>query len=88
MARRILLVGGDEFRPAAAGMDRHILEQTGQSTPRVAIIPTAAAHENPALAASNGVRHFTGLGASAYSVDVIQRADAENPPNRGSTGRR
>ena len=79
MARRILLVGGDEFRPSCAGMDRHMLHQTGQSAPRVAIIPTAAARENPALAASNGVRHFTGLGASAYSVDVIHRADAENP---------
>ena len=60
-------------------MDRHILEQTGQAAPRVAIIPTAAAHENPALAASNGVRHFNSLGASAYSVDVVQRSDAENP---------
>ena len=79
MQRRILLVGGDEFRPAAAGMDRRILELTGQAAPRVAIIPTAAAHENPQLAASNGVRHFSGLGASASSVDVIQRADAENP---------
>ena len=78
LARRILLVGGDEFRPAAVGMDRRILEQTGQATPRVAIIPTAAAHENPQLAASNGVRHFSGLGASAYSVDVIRRSDAEN----------
>ena len=79
MARRILLVGGDEFRPSGVGMDRRMLHQTGQSTPRVAIIPTAAAHENPALAASNGVRHFTGLGASAYSVGVVRRADAENP---------
>ena len=79
MARRILLVGGDEFRSAGVGMDRHVLEQTGRTAPRVAIIPTAAARENPQLAASNGVRHFSGLGASAYSVDVIQRADAENP---------
>ena len=72
-------MGGDEFRPAGVGMDRHTLEQTGRTTPRVAIIPTAAARENPALAASNGIRHFSGLGASAYSVDVIRRADAENP---------
>ena len=79
MVRRILLVGGDEFRAPGVGMDRHMLRQTGPSTPRVVIIPTAAAHENPALAASNGVRHFTGLGASAYGVDVIRRADAENP---------
>ncbi len=79
LERRILLVGGEEFRPAAAGMDRHILQLTGKDAPRVAIIPTAAARENPQLAASNGIRHFSGLGADAYSVDVIQRADAENP---------
>jgi len=79
LVRRILLVGGDEFRPAAAGMDRHLLQSTGKDAPRVAIIPTAAARENPQLAASNGIRHFNGLGADAYGVDVIQRADAENP---------
>ena len=79
MERRILLVGGDEFRPASVSMDRHVLQLTGQNAPRVAIIPTAAAYENPQMAASNGIRHFSGLGADAYSVDVIQRADAENP---------
>ena len=79
LERRILLVGGEEFRPAAVGMDRHILQLTGKDAPLVAIIPTAAAYENPQLAASNGVRHFSGLGADAYGVDVVQRADAENP---------
>ena len=79
MERRILLVGGEEFRPASVGMDRHILQLTGKDAPRVAIIPTAAAYENPQLAAANGIRHFSGLGADAYGVEVIQRADAENP---------
>ena len=79
MAKRILLVGGDEFRASCAGMDRHVLEATGEANPRVAIVPTAAAFENPGLAASNGVRHFTGLGASAYGLDVVRREDAENP---------
>ena len=79
LERRILLVGGDEFRPASVGMDRHVLQLTDKNAPRVAIIPTAAAYENPQLAASNGIRHFSGLGADAYSVEVIQRADAENP---------
>ena len=79
MAKRVLLVGGDEFRASCAGMDRHVLESTGELNPRVAIVPTAAAFENPGLAASNGVRHFTGLGASAYGVDVVRREDAENP---------
>ena len=79
MERRILLVGGDEFRPASVSMDRHVLQLTGRNAPRVAIIPTAAAYENPQMAAANGIRHFSGLGADAYGVDVIQRADAENP---------
>ena len=79
MANRILLVGGDEFRASCAGMDRHVLEVTGEANPRVAIVPTAAAFENPGLASSNGVRHFTGLGASAYGLDVVRREDAENP---------
>ena len=79
MAKRILLVGGDEFRASCAGMDRHVLEATGEANPRVAIVPTAAAFENPGLAANNGVRHFTGLGASAYGLDVVRREDAENP---------
>ena len=79
MVKRILLVGGDEFRASCAGMDRHVLEATGEANPRVAIVPTAAAFENPGLAASNGVRHFTGLGASAYGLDVVRREDAENP---------
>lgn len=79
MAKRILLVGGDEFRASCAGMDRHVLQITGTTQPRVAIVPTAAAFENPGLAASNGVRHFTGLGASAFQLDVVRREDAENP---------
>ena len=79
MERRILLVGGEEFRPTGVSMDYRILEMTGKGRPRVAIIPTAAASENPQLAAANGIRHFSGLGADAYSVDVIRRTDAENP---------
>ena len=79
MAKRILLVGGDEFRASCAGMDRRVLEVAGATNPRVAIVPTAAAFENPGLAASNGVRHFTGLGASAFGLDVVRREDAENP---------
>lgn len=79
VARTFLLVGGEEFRPAGASMDYQVLALTGKGHPRVAIIPTAAASENPQLAAANGIRHFRGLGAEAYSVDVIRRADAENP---------
>lgn len=79
MERRILLVGGDEFRPACATMDASVLALTNHTRPRVAIIPTAAALENPGRAAANGVRHFAGLGADAHSVDIINPADAHNP---------
>ena len=79
VTRRFLLVGGEEFRPAGVSMDYRILELAGKTPPRVAIIPTAAASENPQLAAANGIRHFSGLGADAYGLDVTRRADAENP---------
>ena len=46
-------------------MDAAILAATGKSSPVVLIVPTAAAFENPALAADNGVRHFQALGADA-----------------------
>ena len=78
MPRRILLVGGDEFRPACAAMDAAVLALTGHSQPRVAIIPAAAAFENPGRAAANGIRHFASLGANAYSVDIINPPDACN----------
>ena len=79
MKRRILLVGGDEFRPACAAMDAGILALAGRPQPRVAIIPTAAALENPGRAADNGIRHFAGLGADAYGVNIIRPADARDP---------
>ena len=79
MPRRILLVGGDEFRPACATMDASILALTNQTHPHVAIIPTAAALENPVRAADHGIRHFAGLGADAYGVDIINPPDAHNP---------
>ncbi len=76
--RRVLLVGGDEFRPTCTEMDRALLSLTDRQPPAVAIIPTAAAFENPRLAASNGVRHFTGLGALAHGVDLVDRSGAND----------
>ena len=102
--RRILLVGGDEFRPAGAPMDETLLSLAAATAGgdgasgvtrrvRVAIIPTAAAAENPRRAADNGIRHFNALGISGpniaepgiaglninpYAVNAITRADADN----------
>ena len=68
MNGRLTLVGGDEFRSGCEAMDAAILAATGKSSPVVLIVPTAAAFENPARAADNGVRHFQGLGAGRQSA--------------------
>ena len=79
MLGRLALVGGDEFRRGCEAMDEAILRETGKSSPVVLIVPTAAAFENPARAAENGVRHFSALGADAKPLMVLDRSDAESP---------
>ncbi len=88
MSGLIVLMGGNEFRPDCEAMDRSLLARIGKS-PRVIILPTAAARENPDLAAENGIRHFKSLGARAQAamvvdsetaregkwIDLIQKAD-------------
>ena len=76
MSGRLALVGGDEFRPGCESMDAAILSVTGIATPVVLIVPTAAAFENPARAADNGVRHFRSLGADASPLMVLDHDDA------------
>ena len=71
----IALVGGNEFRPDCEPMDRSILARLGPQ-PRVVILPTAAAREDPARAAENGVRYFQRLGAFAEAAMVIDPATA------------
>jgi cyanophycinase len=71
----IVLAGGNEFRPDCERMDRSILARLGPQ-PKVVILPTAAARENPNLAAENGVRHFRRLGAVAEAAMVIDPATA------------
>ena len=74
--RKIALVGGDEFRRGCEMMDAAILEATGARRPRVSIVPTAAAAQNPAKASSNGVSWFAALGADASAVMALGTADA------------
>jgi cyanophycinase len=70
-------MGGNEFRPDCEPMDREILAGIGPN-PRVVILPTAAARENPDLAAENGVRHFNRLGARAEAAMVVDSATARD----------
>ena len=78
MAGRIALVGGDEFRASCIGMDAEILAATGVATPRVVVVPTAAAMERPDLAAANGVQHFNALGADAAPLMILNADDAND----------
>ena len=74
----IALVGGDEFRPGCEPMDREILAAAGATRPRVLIVPTAAARQNPSKAAANGVSYFHGLGAEADSLMVLDSNEADD----------
>lgn len=77
---RIGLVGSGEFTPAMAEIDREILASIGPS-PTVAILPTAAAGEDPQDWALRGVEHFWRLGARSVGLMVLERAHAEDPDN-------
>jgi cyanophycinase len=74
----IVLMGGNEFRPECVALDRGILGHIPQQPPRVVVVPTAAAHERPAVAAQNGMRYFDALGANSSAAMIVSRADANN----------
>ena len=71
MAALIALVGGDEFRHGCEAMDQELLSAVDASRPTVLVVPTAAAAESPARAASNGVGYFSSLGAEASALMVL-----------------
>jgi cyanophycinase len=77
MSGLIVLMGGNEFRPDCEPMDRGILDGRGPK-PRVVILPTAAARENPDLAAQNGVNHFSRLGARAEAAMIVDSVTARD----------
>ncbi len=81
----IALVGGDEFSPNCQDMDRALLERLGPHR-TVAILPTAAAHENPRLAGENGTRYFRRLGAQAETFLITHRRSANDRASIGPLG--
>lgn len=78
MPNSIALIGGEEFRPGCEDLDLSILAASNPERSRLLVLPTAAGKENPAMAAANGVRYFTELGADASPLMVIDRSDAED----------
>ncbi len=75
----IALVGGNEFRPESASIDRLLIEHLGTSQTKVAILPTAAANEHPELAGRNGVQHFRALRVAAETIMIVDQASANDP---------
>jgi len=77
----VALVGAGEFLPVMADLDRDLLEATGRSRPRVAIIPTAAWPDGSEVFerwAEMGVAHFRALGAEVEPVLLRGRAEASD----------
>jgi cyanophycinase-like exopeptidase len=76
----VALVGAGEYLPAIAPVDKMLLERVA-GTPRVVVLPTAAAPDGPGVAerwAKMGVDHFSQLGATVEPVMLLRREDADN----------
>ena len=71
----VILAGGEEFRPGCEEMDSTILRASGVEPARVLILPTAAV-TGPQKAASDGVTHFSRLGALASQLMVLNQRQA------------
>ena len=80
MTGRLLIVGSGEFTPSMVDIDRDILATIGRTTPRVAIVPTAAGLEDtPNSWIEMAAAHFGALGAETVPVMVLGRDDARDP---------
>ena len=74
----LALAGGNEFGALSRRPDAELVALAGGKGARVAIVP-AAAVDHPRPAASNGVRHFSALGARAEAVMIVDRESAADP---------
>ena len=75
---KIVLVGGDEFTQGCELMDSALLEMLSPNKPRITVIPTAAAHENPGKAGSNGISYFSNLQADVSQLMVLTDSEAND----------
>src|SRR2546428_13848997 len=74
----VALIGAGEYLPSIMPVDKVLLEQVGD-TPRVVVLPTAAALDGPSVPerwAQMGVEHFSQLGAAVEPVMLLKREDA------------
>ncbi len=76
----VALVGAGEYLPPIAPLDQALLERV-QGTPRVVVLPTAAAPDGTTVAhrwVEMGIKHFSQLGAAVESVMLLTRTDAND----------
>jgi cyanophycinase len=89
MVGPVALVGSGEFLPAMTDFDRLLLEASGASRPRVAVLPTASWPDGEATFsrwAEMGVEHFRALGAEVEAVPVRDRESACDPAHAQAVG--
>jgi cyanophycinase len=85
----IALVGSGEFLPGMAEIDAGLLELSGRSRPRVAILPTASWPDGEDVFrrwAAMGTDHFAALGAEVEPVLVRDRLDADDEAHAQAIG--
>jgi cyanophycinase len=71
-----VLVGGGEFGPGCREFDADLLRRS--QADEVVVLPTAAAFEHPDRLAERAADYFGGLGATARSLEVLHRGEAED----------
>ena len=78
MAGWIALHGGGEFQLGSEIGDRRLVVAAGGADARVIVVPTAAAHEYPEMAARHGIRWFQQIGAQAAAAMVVDERSAND----------
>ena len=75
----LALLGGGEWTEPCRALDSHLLHLA--ESDEVLILPTAAAFEHPERAVERAKAWFSGLGAHAKGLMVLNRRDAEADEN-------
>jgi cyanophycinase len=78
MSGHLALVGGSEWND---GCDFDVMLLAASGAREVAVLPTAAAYENPGKHLERATEWFAKLGATVRPVPVYDRAGARDPEN-------
>ncbi len=77
----VALIGAGEYLPTILPVDKMLLERLSD-TPRVVVVPTAAAPDGPGVPerwTRMGVEHFSQLDVTAEPVILLNRVNADDP---------